>query len=66
MNVRNASLLCTLAFAVAATAQEVPDSLNLIDNGGFEVLDGKVKRLGYFEEAHGWKSPTAKKADLFA
>ena len=65
MNVRNASLLCTLAFALAATAQEVPDSLNLIDNGGFEVLDGKVKRLGYFEEAHGWKSPTAKKADLF-
>ncbi len=65
MNVRYASFLLTLASALAATAQEVPDSLNLIDNGGFEVLDGKVKRLGYFEEAHGWKSPTAKKADLF-
>ncbi len=65
MNVRNASILILIALATPASAQDVPDSLNLIDNGGFEVLDGKVKRLGYFEEAHGWKSPTAKKADLF-
>lgn len=65
MNVRNAATLLTLLFSASAGAQEVPDSLNLIDNGGFEVLDGKIKRLGYLEECHGWKSPTGKKADLF-
>lgn len=65
MTVRNAPLFLAFAIASTAIAQEVPDSLNLVENGGFEVLDGKIKRLGYFEEAHGWKSPTAKKADLF-
>ena len=65
MNVRYAATILSLSIAVAATAQETPDSLNLVDNGGFEKLDGKVKRLGYIEEVHGWKSPTAKKADIF-
>lgn len=65
MNVRYAATILSLSIAVAATAQETPDSLNLVDNGGFEKLDGKVKRLGYIEEVHGWKSPTLKKADIF-
>ncbi len=66
MNVRYAATSLALALFVAtASAQELPDSLNLVVNGGFEKLDGKVKRLGYIEEVNGWKSPTNKKADIF-
>jgi outer membrane protein OmpA-like peptidoglycan-associated protein len=66
MNFRNASLLSLFAFQFTASAQEqLPDSLNMVENGSFEVIEGKVKRLGYFESAKNWKSPTAKKADLF-
>ncbi|HEY0978498.1 MAG TPA: OmpA family protein [Flavobacteriales bacterium] len=49
-----------------AMAQDVPDSLNWIENGGFEQVDGKLKRVGSIEMAKGWKSPTAKKADLYS
>lgn len=57
------ALLTTLG---VSAQDQVPDSVNLVDNGGFEKVEGKIKRLGYFEEATGWKSPTAKKADLFS
>ncbi len=63
---RSAFTFSVLLAACSLTAQEaLPDSLNWVENGSFEVLDGKVKRLGYFEVAKGWKSPTEKKADLF-
>ncbi|MBL7985480.1 MAG: OmpA family protein [Flavobacteriales bacterium] len=64
--IRSAFAFSFLLAGASLTAQEaLPDSLNWVENGSFEVLDGKVKRLGYFEVAKGWKSPTAKKADLF-
>lgn len=64
--IRSAFAFSALLAACSLTAQEaLPDSLNWVENGSFEVLDGKVKRLGYFEVAKGWKSPTEKKADLF-
>ena len=67
MNFRSTILCPALAFGLSAFAQEqMPDSLNMIENGSFEQLDGKLKRLGYFEIAKGWKSPTNKKADLFS
>lgn len=49
-------------------AQETPnpDSLNLVPNGSFEEVEGKLKRLGSIEMAKGWKSPTAAKADLLS
>jgi hypothetical protein len=39
---------------------------NLVNNGSFEKIDGKVKRLGSIETAFGWVSPTGVRADLFA
>lgn len=39
---------------------------NLIVNGSFEEMDGKLKRLGSIEMAKGWKSPTGVPADLFS
>lgn len=66
MNLRPAALLVAVVANLSLLAQDVPDSLNLVENGSFEQLDGKLKRLGYFEVAKGWKSPTAKKADLYS
>ncbi|MBK8615404.1 MAG: OmpA family protein [Flavobacteriales bacterium] len=66
MNIRISLLLPSLAFASLVLAQDVPDSLNMIENGSFEQVEGKLKRPGSIEMAKGWKSPTAKKADLFS
>lgn len=46
--------------------QEVPDSVNLINNPSFEEFSGKLKRLGSIDMATGWSSPTEVKADLFS
>ena len=51
---------------VAIHAQEVPDSLNMIENGSFEDLTGKLRRLGGIDAAKGWESPTDAKADLYS
>lgn len=58
----------TLAAALTSmlAAQQVPDSLNLVPNGSFEELEGKLRRLGGIEAAKGWGSPTEAKADLFS
>ncbi len=61
------TLLTTFSLlALATAAQEIPDSVNLIDNGSFENFEGKLRRRGSVEMAKGWKSPTAAKADLFS
>lgn len=39
---------------------------NLVANGSFEELDGKIKQGGVVEVAEGWKSTTGVKADLFS
>lgn len=70
MTFRTFSLL-TLLFLVPAAlvAQEKSaqdDENNLITNGGFETVEGKLKRVGSIEMATGWKSPNASKADLFS
>jgi len=38
---------------------------NLVNNGGFEDVKGKVKRSGSIAMANGWTSATGVKADLF-
>lgn len=38
---------------------------NLVDNGDFETVSGKAKKLGSIEAADGWMIPTAAKPDLF-
>lgn len=61
------SLLIGLCMvAPSLSAQQVPDSLNMVPNGSFEELEGKLRRLGGIESAKGWNSPTAARADLFS
>ncbi|MFZ1615741.1 MAG: OmpA family protein [Flavobacteriales bacterium] len=52
--------------AITANAQQVPDSVNLVENGSFEDLTGKLRRLGGIDAAKGWESPTDSKVDLFS
>lgn len=60
-------LLSLLTLSSTATlAQEVPDSVNLIENGSFETFEGKLRKKGMVELATGWKSPTGLKADLYS
>ncbi len=48
----------------ASFAQD--DDKNLVQNGGFETLDGRLKKAGQIEVAKHWISPTGMKADLFS
>ena len=67
MYTRTLALLLSLLLVPAwAIAQEKKEDPNLVENGGFEEFEGKLKRLGSIEMAKGWKSPTTSKADLFS
>jgi len=68
MIMRQALLVVSLLIApVLLWAQEEdPDPNNMVPNGSFEDVNGKLKRLGSIEMATGWKSPTSVNADLFS
>lgn len=59
--------LCMSLLALPTWAQEEKkEDPNLVPNGSFEEVEGKLKRLGSIEMAKGWKSPTSVPADLFS
>ena len=63
MKMKNIALAFTLlTSAFGAFAQE---GENLVDNGGFESVSGKPKKMGQIDLATGWYSPTGAPADLF-
>ncbi|MFZ1686208.1 MAG: OmpA family protein [Flavobacteriales bacterium] len=68
MTVRSFLISASLLASSTLCAQETtnPDSLNLVPNGSFEEVEGKLKRVGSIEMAKGWKSPTDANADLFS
>lgn len=66
MILRLSSITLALSLGLTLTAQQVPDSLNMIENGSFEEVVGKLRRLGGIEAAKGWDSPTNPQADLFS
>lgn len=39
---------------------------NLVENGGFEEYEGKLKKAGQIELAEPWSSPTSEGADLYS
>jgi outer membrane protein OmpA-like peptidoglycan-associated protein len=64
---RPAFLLTIALFSLAARAQEVDTTRNLVINGGFEEVEHKrLKRQGGIAYAKGWSSPTEVKADVFS
>lgn len=56
-------LLPILGITFSVIAQDVD---NLVPNGGFEQISGKLRRLGGIEAAEGWVSPTGVTADLYS
>lgn len=56
-------LLPVVALTFGVIAQ---DSENLVPNGSFEQVSGKLRRLGGIEAAEGWVSPTGVTADLYS
>ncbi len=60
------ALLLAAPFHAQDSEDPVEDTLNMVPNGSFEEVEGKLKRLGGIEMAKGWKSPTAVPADLFS
>lgn len=66
MHIRTLLIAVAVSFAPLLAAQQVPDSLNMVPNGSFEEIDGKLRRLGGIDIAKGWGSPTMAKADLFS
>lgn len=56
-------LLPILGITFSVVAQDVD---NLVPNGSFEQISGKLRRLGGIEAAEGWVSPTGVSADLYS
>lgn len=54
--------LLALSVVFFTTAQDD----NMVENGGFEQIEGRIKRQGAINVAIGWMSPTKASADLFA
>lgn len=57
-----ATTLLLLIFLVNAYQAQV---VNLVENGSFEIIKGKVKGLGCVDASADWKNVTSAKADLF-
>ena len=58
---RTTTLLLFIFSILFAHAQ----ATNLVENGSFEIIKGKVKGLGCVEASDDWKNVTSTKADLF-
>jgi len=56
-------LLLTLGLGLTLNAQDMD---NLVENPGFEQMEGKIKKGGCIAVAIGWMSPTLAAADLFS
>lgn len=56
------NVLVVMLTVSSAIAQE---GVNLVQNGSFEEMDKKPKRLGKIDAATGWVSPTGVRADVF-
>ena len=57
-----ATTLLLFIFLIFTTQAQVA---NLVENGSFEIIKGKVKGLGCVEASADWKNVTSAKADLF-
>jgi len=66
LNKKVKTILSLIAFGFISTissAQE--EEKNLVPNGSFETIEGKLKALGCIENAEGWYSPTGVRADIY-
>ncbi len=56
----------TLLVAILAiTSFSFSQDENLVGNGSFETINGKIKKLGAITSATGWLTPTGQPADIY-
>ena len=58
-------LALSLLIGTSAVSIAQDDDKNLVQNPGFETIDGKLKKPEQIEVAKHWKSATGEKADLY-
>lgn len=63
-SIRMRSTLIT--FIISTMAAAVFAQNNLVPNGSFESISGKIKEAGSISMAYPWNSPTEAKADIFS
>jgi outer membrane protein OmpA-like peptidoglycan-associated protein len=61
---RIASFFAILPIAILTFSLHAQEE-NLVENGSFENLEGKLKALGCIDNAKPWMSPTGARADIF-
>lgn len=59
-----ASFFVILPIAILSFSLHAQEE-NLVENGSFENLEGKLKALGCIDNAKPWMSPTGARADIF-
>jgi OOP family OmpA-OmpF porin len=55
--------ILTIAIGLGVNAQNQNE---MVENGSFEQIEGKIKKAGSIEVAVGWMSPTKTSADIFS
>lgn len=60
------NILILILVGAGIKAQQVPDSINLVKNGSFEEVEGRLKKSGQIELAEPWKSATGEDPDLYS
>ncbi len=65
LNTKSIATILTIIPMSLLSLGTFAQSENLIQNGSFESLNGKARKLGAIEVATGWVSPTGVRADLF-
>ena len=60
------NILILILIGSGIKAQQVPDSINMVKNGSFEEVEGRLKKSGQIELAEPWKSATGEDADLYS
>lgn len=64
LNIKTIILASATLFVTSTFAQKTSD--NLVENGSFESISGKLRKLGGITSATGWLAPTGVGADLYA
>ena len=59
------NIIGVFVMTLLASAVIAQEGVNLVQNGSFEEMDKKPKRLGKIDAAAGWISPTGVRADVF-
>lgn len=65
LNTKSIATILTIIPMSLISFGTIAQTENLVQNGSFESLSGKARKLGAIDAATGWVSPTGARADLF-